>query len=50
MNHVKAGEVVRQGVGLVKFKRVMALRCDVHPDNLKACAVVPRGRATCAAE
>lgn len=50
MNHVKAGEVVRQGVGLVKFKREMALCHNIHPDNLKAGAVVSRGRATGAAE
>ena len=40
MDNVKAGEVVRQGIGLVKLKRVVFLRFNVYADNLKACSMV----------
>ena len=45
MDYVKAGEVVRQGVGLMKFKRVVLLRFYVHSDNFKACPMISRRRA-----
>jgi len=47
---VKALQRIGQGIGLVKLKRVVRLRFDVHTDNLKACPMIAHSRTTSSAE
>jgi hypothetical protein len=51
MNQIEPGHGVGEGVGLVKFERVVGLGVYVHTDDFdEACAVVAHGCTTSTAE
>jgi hypothetical protein len=50
MNHIEAVQRVREGVGLVKFERVMGLRKMVNANHFEAGAMVANRTATGPAE